>query len=163
VEAILADRSVSADFICDGVHVDPVAIRMTLYAKGWRQVLLITDANVGAGLPPGEYDTPWGFRIYAHPDKAARIIGDHPYAGALAGSALPMNRGVANLMRWFGDEWPEEQLWAPGTLNPATLLGLEIKGRLNPGADADLVLWNDDFQPRITWVRGQITYRDDDV
>jgi N-acetylglucosamine-6-phosphate deacetylase len=159
VEAILADRRVSADFICDGVHVEPTAIRMTLYAKGWENVMLITDSNVGAGLPPGEYDTPWGFRIYAHPDKAARIIGEHRYAGALAGSALTMNRGMANLLRWFGDEWSEEQLWALGTANPARLIGLDAKGRLDPGADADMVLWDDDFQPRTTWVAGRVVYQ----
>jgi N-acetylglucosamine-6-phosphate deacetylase len=162
VEAILADRRVTADFICDGVHVEPTAIRMTLYAKGWDNVMLITDSNVGAGLPAGEYDTPWGFRIAVHPEKAARIIGDHKYAGALAGSSLTMNRGMANLMRWFGDEFPEEQIWAMGSLNPARLLGLDRKGRLEPGADADLVLWDAGFEPCMTWVGGRLVYSRDE-
>ncbi len=37
-----------------------------------------------------------------------------------------------------------------GTLNPARLLGLPRKGRIEPGADADLVLWNDDLTPAQT-------------
>lgn len=159
VEAILADRRVTVDIITDGVHVDPTAVRMSLYAKGWENLMMITDSNVGAGLPPGEYDTPWGFRIYAHPAKAARIIGDHPFAGALAGSALTSNVGMANLLSWFGDELEEARIWAMGTSNPARLMGLENKGAIRVGADADLVLWQQEsLIPRLTWVGGRCIY-----
>ena len=44
------------------------------------------------------------------------------------------------------------------TLNPARILGLDRKGRLEVGADADLVLWEDDLQPAQTWVSGNCTY-----
>jgi imidazolonepropionase-like amidohydrolase len=44
---------------------------------------------------------------------------------------------MANLLRWL--KLPPEQVWAMGTLNPARLLGLDRKGRLEVGADADLV------------------------
>jgi N-acetylglucosamine-6-phosphate deacetylase len=159
VEAILADRRVTVDFIADGVHVEPTAVRLGLYAKGWENVILITDSNVGAGLPAGEYDTPWGFRIYAHPDKAARIIGNHRLAGALAGSALTMNRGMANLLAWFAQELPAERIWAMGSANPARLMGLSGKGVLRVGADADLVLWEGPtLEPRRTWVAGTCAF-----
>ena len=158
VEAILADRRATVDFICDGVHVEPTAIRMSLLCKGWENVMLITDSNIGAGLPPGDYETPWGFSVHVHPEKAARIIGDHKFAGALAGSALTMNLGMANLHDWFGDEFTSEQLWALGTANPARLMGLRNKGRLAVGADADLVLWNDEFVPAATWVGGRLVF-----
>jgi N-acetylglucosamine-6-phosphate deacetylase len=159
VEAILADRRVTVDFIADGVHVEPTAVRLGLCAKGWEKVILITDSNVGAGMPPGEYDTPWGFRIYAHPDRAARIIGEHKFAGALAGSALTMNRGMANLLAWFAQDVPAECVWAMGTANPARLMGLSGKGVLRVGADADLVLWQGaTLVPRRTWVAGVCVY-----
>jgi N-acetylglucosamine-6-phosphate deacetylase len=45
-----------------------------------------------------------------------------------------------------------------GTLNPAQLLGLARKGRLEPGADADLVLWDDDLRARRTWLGGVTVY-----
>jgi N-acetylglucosamine-6-phosphate deacetylase len=61
VEAILADPRVSVDFIADGVHVHPTAIRAAVAAKTWAGVILITDSNIGAGLPAGTYDTPWGY------------------------------------------------------------------------------------------------------
>jgi N-acetylglucosamine-6-phosphate deacetylase len=67
-----------------------------------------------------------------------------------------MDRGMANLLRWLA--LPPEQVWAMGTLNPARVLGLSRKGRLEPGADADVVLWEDDLRPAKTWVGGICTY-----
>ncbi len=152
VEAILADPRATVDFIADGVHVHPAAIRAAVAAKGWTGVILITDSNIGAGLPAGVYDTPWGFQIRVSPETAAR----HAIKNSLAGSALTMNRGIANLLRWL--ELPPEKVWAMGTLNPARLLGLDHKGRMEPGADADLVLWEDDLTPAMTWVNGNLVY-----
>lgn len=152
VEAILADARASVDFIADGVHVHPTAIRAAVAAKTFAGVILITDSNIGAGLPPGIYDTPWGYPVRVAPETAAR----HATQGFLAGSALTMDRGMANLLRWL--DLPAEQIWAMGTLNPARLLGLARKGRIEPGADADLVLWEDDLRPAQTWVGGLCTY-----
>ena len=155
VEAILADRRVSVDFICDGVHVHPAAIRAAVAAKGWQKVLLITDSSIGAGLPPGEYDTPWGYRVRVAAGDAAR----HASKGFLAGSALTMNVGMRNLLRWL--PLPPEQIWAMGTLNPAGLLGLADKGRIAPGADADLVLWDRELNAIKTWVAGECLFERD--
>lgn len=152
VEAILADPRVSVDFIADGVHVHPAAIRAAVAAKTWAGVILITDSNIGSGLPGGIYDTPWGYKVKVSPHTAAR----HATKNFLAGSALTMNRGMANLLQWL--KLPPEQIWAMGTLNPAKLLGLQRKGRLEPGADADLVLWSENLTPAYTWLGGHLTY-----
>lgn len=152
VEAILADPRASVDFIADGVHVHPTAIRAAVAAKTWAGVILITDSNIGAGLPAGIYDTPWGYQVKVSPQDAAR----HATKNFLAGSALTMDRGMANLLRWL--KLPPEQVWAMGTLNPARLLGLDRKGRLEPGADADLVLWDGDLTAARTWVKGNSVY-----
>jgi N-acetylglucosamine-6-phosphate deacetylase len=152
VEAILADPRASVDFIADGVHVHPTAIRAAVAAKTWAGVILITDSNIGAGLPAGVYDTPWGYPVKVSPQDAAR----HATKNFLAGSALTMDRGIVNLLRWL--KLPPEQVWAMGTLNPARLLGLDRKGLIESGADADLVLWDDDFTAARTWVGGNSTY-----
>ncbi|MDR0902783.1 MAG: amidohydrolase family protein [Opitutaceae bacterium] len=152
VEAVLADPRVTVDFIADGVHAHPAAIRAALAAKSWRGVILITDSNIGAGLPAGTYDTPWGFPINVSPETAAR----HATKGTLAGSALTMDRGMDNLLKWL--PLPPAQTWAMGTLNPARLLGLDRKGRIAPGADADLVLWDDDLTAARTWLGGNPVY-----
>jgi N-acetylglucosamine-6-phosphate deacetylase len=156
VEAILADPRASVDFIADGVHVHPMAIRAALAAKGFQHVMLITDANIGAGLPAGTYDTPWGYPVRVAPGQGARIGGDHPMAGALAGSALTMDAGLRNLLQWL--DLPPAQVWAMATANPARLLGLTRQGTLKAGALADLVLWDDDLTPAMTWVHGEVVY-----
>jgi N-acetylglucosamine-6-phosphate deacetylase len=153
VETILADRRVSVDFICDGVHVHPTAIRAAVAAKGWGGVLLITDSNIGAGLPSGNYDTPWGYQVRVSSDNGTR----HATLNFLAGSSLTMNVGMKNLLRWLN--LPPEQIWAMGTLNPARLLGLQNKGRIAIGADADLVLWDEELRPIKTWTGGQCVYQ----
>jgi N-acetylglucosamine-6-phosphate deacetylase len=152
VEAVLADARTTVDFIADGVHVHPTAIRAAVAAKTFAGVVLITDSNIGAGLPPGIYDTPWGYPVRVAPETAAR----HATKNTLAGSALTMDRGMANLLKWL--DLPPEQVWAMGTLNPARVLGLARKGRLETGADADLVLWENDLRPAKTWVAGKCTY-----
>ena len=152
VEAILADRRASVDFIADGVHVHPVAIKAALAAKGWSGIVLISDSNIGAGLTPGSHETPWGYRVRVAAGDAAR----HETQGFLAGSALTMNAGIRNLLRWL--DLPAEQVWAMGTLNPARLAGLAGKGRMAVGADADLVLWDENLEPLQTWVGGECIY-----
>ena len=42
------------------------------------------------------------------------------------------------------------------TLNPAVALGLETKGRIQTGLDADLVLLNDNQQVQYVWSKGQL-------
>lgn len=153
VEAYLADSAATVDFIADGCHVDPVMIRLAVRAKGFGGVALITDANIGAGLPPGEYPTPWGYPVTVQPGNGARIHKPgQPLHGVLAGSALTMNVGMANLLQWL--DLQPAQTWALGTLNPARIAGLPTKGVIQAGADADLVLWNADLTPARTWVRG---------
>ncbi|MCG3146737.1 MAG: N-acetylglucosamine-6-phosphate deacetylase [Verrucomicrobiae bacterium] len=153
VEAILADKRVSVDFIADGVHVHPLAIKCALAGKTWAGVVLITDSNIGAGLPAGVHDTPWGFKVRVQAGDGAR----HAENGTLAGSALTMNVGMKNLLKWLPD-LPAEQVWAMGTLNPARVVGLENKGRIAIGADADLVLWDEALNPVKTWVGGELVY-----
>jgi N-acetylglucosamine-6-phosphate deacetylase len=160
VETVLGDARGSCDFICDGIHVHPMAIRAAVAAKGWQGVSLITDASFGAGLAAGEYDTPWGYPVRIEPGGAPRIASvGHPMNGGLAGSALTMDVGMRNLSEWLN--LPVEQVWAMGTRNPATVLGLDGKGILEPGADADLVLWDEadgELRAHKTWVAGKCVY-----
>ena len=161
VESLLADPRCSVDFIADGVHVHPMAIRCALAAKGFRKVLLITDSNIGAGLPEGVHDTSWGFSVRVQDGRGARVADpENPAFGTLAGSALTMDAGIRNLHRWLN--LPLDQVWAMGTLNVATLLGLKDLGRMQAGAAADLVLWNEDLTVCKTWVRGQLVFENHD-
>ncbi len=157
VETILADPRCSVDFVADGVHVHPMAIRCALAAKGSRGVILVTDSNIGAGLPDGIYPTTSGYSVQIRSGDGARIADEnHPNHGNLAGSALTMDEGIRNLMRWI--QLPPEHLWSMGTRNPAQLLRRQDLGRIEPGAHADLVLWDSHLRPRATWVSGNCVF-----
>ena len=160
VEVLLSDQRCSVDFICDGVHVDPVAIRLASAAKDWQHVVAITDGNIGAGLEDGIYPTPWGFPVKVSQSDAARVHdASHPLNGQLAGSSLTMNRAISNLLGWL--EIPAHEIWAMGTCNPARAAGLVGKGVMQVGADADLVLWRDEnatLQAIHTWIGGKSVY-----
>jgi len=160
VETILADPRATVDFICDGVHVHPMAIRAALAAKGWEGIVAITDANIGAGLEEGVYETTWGYSVHVSPANAARIADkQHPLCGLLAGSALTMDLAITNLLNWL--DLPPHQVWAMGTANPAAVVHLANKGDIRVGADADLVLWDQGsnrLQAQKTWVAGKCVY-----
>ena len=161
VEALLAEPRVSVDFIADGIHVHPMAIRAALAAKGSANVIVITDANIGAGLGEGVHETHPGKYIRIRPGDAPRLhrpgeAGD----GALAGSALTMDRAIDNLTRWL--TLPEHEIWAMGTSSPASRMGWSRKGRIEVGADADVVLWDHTertgLRSACTWVQGRCVY-----
>ena len=160
VETILADARCTVDFICDGVHVHPMAIRAALAAKGWEGIIAITDANIGAGLEAGVYETPLGYSVQVSPSDAARVADEnHPLHGGLAGSSLTMDRAISNLLSWL--DLPAYQVWAMGTTNPATVAQLANKGDIRVGADADLVLWDqgdNQLQAKKTWVAGKCVF-----
>ena len=160
VEAYLADPGTTVDFIADGCHVHPIVIQMAVRAKTCAGVALVTDANIGAGLPAGIYDTPWGYPVKVEPGNGARIAApDHPSYGGLAGSALTMNVAMANVLKWI--DAPAGQIWAMGTQNPARIAGLKGVGELAVGRPADMVLWRKNITPALTWVGGVCVWRDD--
>jgi N-acetylglucosamine-6-phosphate deacetylase len=117
-----------AELILDFVHVEEGAARAALRAIP--HVYCITDAVAAAGMAPGEYRL-GRHRIFKQ-DDAVRLAD-----GTLAGSVLTMDRALRNLMR-LG--LPLDEAARRCTTLPADYLGLEGRGRLVPGAAADVVV-----------------------
>ncbi len=152
VEAILADERVSVDFILDGVHVDPVAVKMSLISKrkGPGKVCLVTDANVGAGLEPGHFTFGnIGDICFAYKGAPARSVKDN----TLAGSGLTMEQALKNAVKWLDMDLIEASKLV--SYHPAKVLGLEHKkGLLKEGYDADFVVLSSDLDILQTWIKG---------
>ena len=157
VEAILADERVTVDFILDGEHVDPIAVKMALRCKGPAGVCLITDANIGAGLPPGRYRFGNEEIEFTHEGGPARLTEKSRSPGTLACSGLTMNLTVRNAVKLLGADLPQAVRMA--SANPARVLGLaDRKGRVERGYDADLILFDRDINIMRTWVAGETAF-----
>jgi N-acetylglucosamine-6-phosphate deacetylase len=158
VEAILADPRCRVDFICDGVHVEPVAVRAALAAKGPGGVVLITDSNIGAGLPDGIYPTTFGFPVKVSAGNAARVHApERPNHGGLAGSALTMNVGIADLHRWACACRPNRSGLSARPV-PLPSSGSIARARCTPAPMPTSSCWNDDFTAHTTWVGGEVVW-----
>jgi N-acetylglucosamine-6-phosphate deacetylase len=143
--AVLTSSDVTAELIADGVHVDPAAMRLLFAAKGAARVVLVSDATSAAGMPDGTY------RLGTFEVTVAGGVCRNA-EGLLAGSTLTLDRALRNVVA-LGV--PLADAVRMLTLNPATVLGLELtKGVLAPRADADLVLLDANLRVSGVMTRG---------
>ena len=159
VEAVLADPRVSVDFILDGEHVHPIAVKMALACKGPDRVCLITDSNVGAGMPPGRYIGFGGEEFeFTYPGGPARYTEKAHIPGGIVGSGLTMDFCVRNALKFLDIDLPLAVRMV--SANPAQVLGIDDrKGRIMTGFDADLVLLDSELHVERTWIGGESIYR----
>ena len=130
----MAEDRLRASFIVDGIHLGRAFLRTALRAKTVERTVLVTDASAPAGARfPGRYRlgeqdadlTEDGRVVLAGTDK-------------LAGSALRMNQGIANMVSLGGLSLPEAVRTA--TVNPARVIHLAGRMRgLEVGECADIV------------------------
>jgi N-acetylglucosamine-6-phosphate deacetylase len=145
IGAVLTTPEVTAELIADGIHVDEIAMKVLLQAKGASGVVLISDGLSATGMPDGKYML--GSMEVTVSGGVCRNA-----EGKLAGSTLTLDRALRNVVKLGVPLAGAVQML---TLNPATLLGIEFKkGALRTGADADIVLLNDSLEIAQVWARG---------
>jgi N-acetylglucosamine-6-phosphate deacetylase len=153
LEFALSEPDILCELIADARHVSPTLMRMTYMAKGADGIALVTDAIGGAGLAEGE-----SFKIAGLDCIVRDQVGILADGRALSGSVATMNRLVRNMVQLVGVPLVEAVQMA--TLNPARALGIENhKGRIVVGADADLVVLDDQLDVVRTFVRGRTVYQ----
>lgn len=151
VGVALTDARVVPSVIADGVHVDPLALRLAFAAAS--DVVLVTD-SVGwraGGLADGTPALERAIGLGA--DGAPRLGGG---SGVLAGSALTMDRAVAFVAGPCGVELG--RALASASTVPARVLGLTDRGMLALGRRADIVALQPGGRVEATWVGGEIVY-----
>ena len=116
--------------IADGIHVDPVAVRMAWRALGPRRCNLVTDAVAAPAGPDGVRTAD----------------------GVLAGSDLTLDQAVRNLVAWTG--CGVEEAIATVTSTPADVLGLADRGRLRVGGRGDVTVLDRQLRVVATVVGG---------
>jgi len=132
-----------AEIIPDLLHVHPGAMHAALRAIP--QLYCVTDSTAAAGMPDGQY------RLGRH--TVTKCLGGVRLAdGTLAGSTLTMDQALRNLVAiglTLADASRRTATFA------ADHLGLAERGRLSPGAWADIVLLDADLTLRRVLIEGE--------
>ncbi len=159
VEVILADPRVSVDFILDGEHVHPAAVRLAQACKPLSSISLISDSNIGAGFPPGTYQGFGSDEIsFAYPGAPARGTENSHAPHELFGSGLTLDVAVKNVIKLKLGTLQDAIIMA--STSPAKVLGIYgRKGDLNVGFDADIVRLSPQFDVQETWISGNTVYQ----
>ena len=151
IAAIAKAPQVQGELIADGVHVHPEVMRLLVKMLGPQRIVVITDAQAAAGLAIG---TKFEFA-----GQTAEVICGAAYLadGTLTGSILTMRQALCNMLEMTHVSLSE----AVGmlTLNPARSARVaERKGRLQVGYDADVLVFDSEFNLQATLCQGRLAY-----
>ena len=152
--AQLVDDRLCASFIADGHHLAPDLLKVMLRSKGLGQSMIVSDATAIGGMSAGHYQASIGGAVTLSANgRLSMNDGSDQY---LAGAALPLLAGVANLVRDGGLGLSDAIGLA--TVQPGRWVG--GRGLLAPGQPADLIRFNWDTTMVATqltgvWLGGQ--------
>jgi len=136
---------VTIDLIADGIHLDPLMLRLLVKMKGVGGISLISDAIAAAGKGDGDYQI-WGETITVKNGRTANA------SGSIAGSVISMLDAV-RLLHALGVSYVD--LARMASLNPALLLGVNREcGSIEAGKRADLIALDQDANLHHTLIRG---------
>ncbi len=139
IEAGLYFDGFTAEIIADGCHLPPALLKLIVKCKGTDRVCLVTDSMRGAGMPEGTSilgSLTRGQEVIIE-DGVAKLLDRKAFAGSVA----TMDRLVRNMVNLA--DVPLAQSVKMATATPANVLGLTDRGRLVPGAFADVAVLDD--------------------
>ena len=149
VGAALTSPEVYTEMICDTFHIHPGVFQLVCDCKK-DHLVLITDCMKAGGLPDGKYDL-GGQDVFVSGIKCTLA------SGTIAGSVLRLNKAVQNIVK--NTNWPLEEAVFAASLAPARSIRVDdIKGSLEEGKDADILIADPDFEILTTYVRGEKVY-----
>jgi len=143
----LLSSTATVGLICDGVHVHPMITELVIRVAGIARVALVSDAVAPAGLATAQ--------------AIAAVAGVRRPDSTLVGSAVLLDeclRKVRSALTWLTPA--QVVLMATGT--PAAALGQRVasrKGRIASGYDADLTIFDADWEVMMTIVGGRVVFR----
>jgi N-acetylglucosamine-6-phosphate deacetylase len=140
--AMLPSRAWAA-VIADGIHVHPEMLRLLFRARGAAGICLTSD-RVATGATAG-----------ASPLAPAAVVNGAARMpdGRLAGSVISMLDAVRIMIERVGASVGEAALMA--ATNPARVLGLGERGRIETGARADLLVLGPGLELKAVFIGGR--------
>ncbi|MFA5085181.1 MAG: N-acetylglucosamine-6-phosphate deacetylase [Candidatus Omnitrophota bacterium] len=139
--AVLMDDRVVVEIILDLIHVHRALFGLLLKLKKRGKVIIVTDSLVSEP-----------------PEDTMMLGGAYRFEnGKLAGSSLTMIGAVKNAIK--SANLSLQEALDTITINPAKLLGVEEKkGSIAAGKDADIVIFDKEFDVKMTMIRGKIAF-----
>ncbi len=141
--AAAENEAVSAELICDGVHIHPAVVRNTFRMFGADRIIFISDSTEATGMPDGDYEL-GGQRVIKN-GKLATLEDGHTIAGSVTNLMDCMRTAVLEM------NIPLEDAVKCAALNPARAIGLDA--RLQAGNRADLCALDKNLN--LVWVINQ--------
>lgn len=145
--ALLTDPRPVVGLIVDGVHLHPATVTAAWRLLGADRMLLVSDAIAAAGT--GDGAAVLGSREVTVADGVVRDAD-----GALAGSVVTLDRALRTLVATTGADLVDAL--ATVTSTPSRLLGDPSRGRLVPGAQADVTVLTPELEVVATVVAGRM-------
>ena len=124
------EKNIYVQAITDGLHLHPSIVKLLYKTFGVERMVIISDSMRATGLGDGTYE--FGGQDIIVKDSVARTLD-----GAIAGSTSTLWTCVKRAAS-FGI--PFEDAVCMATRTPADLIHMPNKGRIEVGADADLLL-----------------------
>ncbi len=149
--AFFDDLNVTAELICDGLHVHPAAIRMAFRLVSEDRIILISDglSPMGCGMDLGSTaDFKFG-RKEVYVKNGIATLED----GTPAGSVTGLLNCVRNAIEFGIDK---ESAFKAATINPARRIGMDKKiGSIAVGKRADLLILDRDLNLNSVYISGR--------
>lgn len=152
VEAALTDDRYTAQVIADLRHLPMGVLKLIYKCKGADKMYVITDGLEfsAAGLKEGEHCVQAN-GVEAIFEDGVMKVADR---SCLAGSAATMDSLVRNMYKAVGA--PLTDAVKTASLTPARVIGIDShKGSIKEGADADLLIFDDDINIKRVMVMGR--------
>ncbi|MBC7615656.1 MAG: N-acetylglucosamine-6-phosphate deacetylase [Pedobacter sp.] len=156
--AFLMDQ-MDVEIIADGIHLPAPLLKLVYKIKGPDRIALITDAMRAAGMPEGE-------SILGNKETGLKVIVENGVAimadrSSFAGSVATTDRLVRTMVQMA--DIPLIEAVRMMSKTPATIMGVEtIKGTLTVGKDADVLIFDENINIKITMINGKIIYTSPD-
>lgn len=153
VEAGYLIDELDVEIIADGVHLPAPLLQLIYKIKGPEHIALITDAMRAADMPEGESilgNRETGLRVLVE-DGVAKL----PDRSAFAGSVATADRLVRVMLE--KGKVPLVDVVRMITQTPARIMKLQHQiGSLQPGMDADVVLFDEEIRIQKTILKGRV-------
>lgn len=144
------DTDITTETISDGIHISYPSLRVVYKQKGTDKTLLVTDAMCACGMPDGTYSL--GGQPVTVKSGAARLNN-----GALAGSILTLNKSIKNIHD--NTNYPLYEIVKMASYNGAKYCRVDDKkGQIKENFDADLTIFDENIDIKMTIIGGKIVY-----